>query len=49
MNIVPNKNDKFLRITILVTLLLVAGILIYATASYAFWQKEHELEKENLL
>ena len=49
MDIVPNKKDKFLRITILVTLLLVAGVLIYATASYAFWQKEHELEKENLL
>ena len=45
----PNKKDKILRITLLATLILVLGILIYATVSYAYWQKEHELEKENLL
>ena len=49
MGTVPNKKDKILRITILITLLLVAGVLIYATVSYAFWQKEYGTEKENLL
>ena len=49
METVPNKKDKILKITLLATLILVAGVLIYATVSYAYWQKEHELEKENLL
>lgn len=46
---ISNKKDKVLKITLVSTLVLVAVILVYATVSYAFWQKEHELEKENLL
>lgn len=49
MEMKPNKKDKVLKITLISTLVLVAVILVYATVSYAFWQKEHELEKENLL
>lgn len=49
MDTVSTKKDKVLKITLIATLVLVAGILIFATISYAYWQKEYEAKEENLL
>ena len=49
MSIETNKSDKILKISLIITLILLAGILIFAGVTYAFWQKEYESEKENLL
>lgn len=44
-----NKKDKIIRISILTILLLLIGVMIYVTISYAYWQKEYNQEKENTL